>query len=314
VTARGRKPPSAKPPAPAAGPAQQLLQGYINHLAHERRLAAHTTKNYRRDIEALLEFADDRPPTALTAHDIRRCIARLHGKGLDGRSLARMLSAWRGFYNYLARDHGGKQNPCLGIRAPKSAKRLPHALSPDEAKKLVELDADDELAVRDKAMLELFYSSGLRLSELTGLAPEDINFSDATVRVTGKGGKTRIVPVGSHAVKALRNWLGQRAAIAGLDAEALFVNPKGRRLGPRTVQLCVQRRAQQQGIASRVHPHMLRHSFASHVLQSSSDLRAVQEMLGHASISTTQVYTQLDFQHLAKIYDSAHPRARRKNK
>lgn len=312
MTARGRKPPSVKPPAPAAGPAQQLLQGYVDHLAHERRLAAHTTKNYRRDIEALLEYAADRPPTALTAHDIRRCIAQLHGKGLDGRSLARMLSAWRGFYHYLARDHGAKLNPCLGIRAPKSAKRLPHALSPDEAKQLVELDADDEFAVRDKAILELFYSSGLRLSELTGLAPEDVNFSDATVRVTGKGGKTRIVPVGSHAVKALRNWLDQRAAIAGLDAKALFVNPKGRRLGPRTVQLCVERRAQQQGIASRVHPHMLRHSFASHVLQSSSDLRAVQEMLGHASISTTQVYTQLDFQHLAKIYDSAHPRAKRK--
>ncbi len=314
MTARGRKPPSAKPPAPAAGPAQQLLQGYIDHLAHERRLAAHTTKNYRRDIEALLEFAGEKSADGLTAHDIRRCIAQLHGKGLDGRSLARMLSAWRGFYHYLARDHGCKQNPCLGIRAPKSAKRLPNALSPDEARQLVEIDATDALAVRDRAMLELFYSSGLRLSELTGLAPGDVNFSDATVRVTGKGSKTRIVPVGSHAVKALRKWLAQRAAIAGLDAEALFVNPKGRRLGPRTVQLCVQRRAQQQGIASRVHPHMLRHSFASHVLQSSSDLRAVQEMLGHASISTTQVYTQLDFQHLAKIYDNAHPRARKRDK
>lgn len=314
MTARGRKPPSAKPPAPAAGPAQQLLQGYIDHLAHERRLAAHTTKNYRRDIEALLEFAGEKSADGLTAHDIRRCIAQLHGQGLDGRSLARMLSAWRGFYHYLARDHGCKQNPCLGIRAPKSAKRLPNALSPDEARQLVEIDATDALAVRDRAMLELFYSSGLRLSELTGLAPGDVNFSDATVRVTGKGSKTRIVPVGSHAVKALRKWLAQRAAIAGLDAEALFVNPKGRRLGPRTVQLCVQRRAQQQGIASRVHPHMLRHSFASHVLQSSSDLRAVQEMLGHASISTTQVYTQLDFQHLAKIYDNAHPRARKRDK
>jgi len=312
VTARGRKQPSVKKPAPAAGPAQQLLQGYIDHLAHERRLAAHTTKNYRRDIEALLEFAGDKLPAELTVHDIRRCIAHLHGKGLDGRSLARMLSAWRGFYNYLARDHGAKQNPCLGIRAPKSAKRLPHALSPDEAKQLVEIDATDELAVRDRAMLELFYSSGLRLSELTGLAPDDVNFSDATVRVTGKGSKTRIVPVGSHAAKALQAWLAQRAAIAGIDEQALFVNRQGRRLGPRAVEDRVRRRAQQQGIASRVHPHMLRHSFASHVLQSSSDLRAVQEMLGHASISTTQVYTQMDFQHLAKIYDAAHPRAKRK--
>ena len=314
MTARGRKPPSVKPPAPAAGPAQPLLQGYIDHLAHERRLAAHTTKNYRRDIEALLEFSGDRLPAELTAHDIRRCIAQLHGKGLDGRSLARMLSAWRGFYNYLARDHGCKHNPCLGIRAPKSARRLPHALSPDEARQLVEIDATDALAVRDRAMLELFYSSGLRLSELTGLAPDDVNFSDATVRVTGKGSKTRIVPVGSHAAKALQAWLAQRAAIVGIDERALFVNRQGRRLGPRAVEDRVRRRAQQQGIASRVHPHMLRHSFASHVLQSSSDLRAVQEMLGHASISTTQVYTQLDFQHLAKIYDNAHPRARRKTK
>lgn len=312
MTARGRKQLSVKKPAPAAGPAQQLLQGYIDHLAHERRLAVHTTKNYRRDIEALLEFAGDKLPAELTVHDIRRCIAQLHGKGLDGRSLARMLSAWRGFYNYLARDHGAKQNPCLGIRAPKSAKRLPHALSPDEAKQLVEIDATDELAVRDRAMLELFYSSGLRLSELTGLAPDDVNFSDATVRVTGKGSKTRIVPVGSHAAKALQAWLAQRAAIAGIDEQALFVNRQGRRLGPRAVEDRVRRRAQQQGIASRVHPHMLRHSFASHVLQSSSDLRAVQEMLGHASISTTQVYTQMDFQHLAKIYDAAHPRAKRK--
>lgn len=312
MTARGRKQSSVKKPAPAAGPAQQLLQGYIDHLAHERRLAVHTTKNYRRDIEALLEFAGDKLPAELTVHDIRRCIAQLHGKGLDGRSLARMLSAWRGFYNYLARDHGAKQNPCLGIRAPKSAKRLPHALSPDEAKQLVEIDATDELAVRDRAMLELFYSSGLRLSELTGLAPADVNFSDATVRVTGKGSKTRIVPVGSHAAKALQAWLAQRAAIAGIDEQALFVNRQGRRLGPRAVEDRVRRRAQQQGIASRVHPHMLRHSFASHVLQSSSDLRAVQEMLGHASISTTQVYTQMDFQHLAKIYDAAHPRAKRK--
>ncbi len=313
MTARGRKHPAA--PAAAILPASVAqLDGYLRHLTHERRLSAHTAKNYRRDIEALLRLAADRAPGELTAHDIRRGIAQLHGRGLDGRSLARMLSAWRGFYHYLARDHGCAQNPCIGIRAPKSAKRLPHALSPDEARQLVELEDGDPLAVRDRAILELFYSSGLRLSELTGLAPEDINFSDATVRVTGKGNKTRIVPVGSHAVQALQAWLAQRAAMPEADAQALFVNPKGRRLGPRAVQLCVRQRAQQQGVAARVHPHMLRHSFASHVLQSSSDLRAVQEMLGHASISTTQVYTQLDFQHLAKIYDAAHPRAKKKEK
>ncbi len=311
MTARGRTQ-APETPATIPGPALKLLQGYIDHLTHERRLSAHTTANYRRDITALLELAGDKPPQRLTAHDIRRGIAQLHGRGLDGRSIARMLSAWRGFYNYLARDHGCTQNPCIGIRAPKSAKRLPDALSPDETRQLVEVEASDALAVRDRAMLELFYSSGLRLAELTSLAPDDINFADATVRVTGKGGKTRVVPVGSHAATALRAWLAERAQIPGLDYQALFVNRQGRRLGPRAIQARVQQRGLRQGIAARVHPHMLRHSFASHVLQSSSDLRAVQEMLGHSSISTTQVYTQLDFQHLAKIYDAAHPRAKRK--
>jgi integrase/recombinase XerC len=313
VTAHGRKQPPA-PPVSVSGPVGKLLQGYIEHLMHERRLSAHTTKNYQRDITALLSFAGDTPPAKLNAHDIRRAIAQLHGRGLDGRSIARMLSAWRGFYHYLARDHGCAQNPCIGIRAPKSAKRLPDALSPDDARQLVEGEDTDALAVRDRAMLELFYSSGLRLAELTGLAPEDVNFADATVRVTGKGGKTRIIPVGSHAATALNAWLEQRAALPGVDAQALFVNRQGRRLGPRAIQSRVQQRGLRQGIAGRVHPHMLRHSFASHVLQSSSDLRAVQEMLGHSSISTTQVYTQLDFQHLAKIYDAAHPRAKRKDK
>ena len=314
MTARGRRQSTATPPAaPAPGPAQQLLQGYLRHLTHERRLAAHTATNYRRDIEALLDFAGATPPAGLQAHDIRRGIAQLHGKGLDGRSLARMLSAWRGFYHFLARDHGCTHNPCVGIRAPKSAKRLPQALSPDEARQLVEIDATDALAVRDKAMLELFYSSGLRLAELAALAPDDVHFADATVRVTGKGGKTRIVPVGRHAAAALQAWLKQRAAITRLDEQALFVNQQGRRLGPRAIQARVRQRALQQGVAARVHPHMLRHSFASHVLQSSGDLRAVQEMLGHSSISTTQVYTQMDFQHLAKVYDAAHPRAKKKN-
>lgn len=311
MTGRGTPQPPAAP-ADIPAPALKLLQGYIEHLDHERRLSAHTGKNYRRDIEALLRLAGDKPPARLSTHDIRRAIAQLHGRGLDGRSLARMLSAWRGFYNYLARDHGCAHNPCIGIRAPKSAKRLPKALSPDEARQLVEVADGDALAQRDRAMLELFYSSGLRLSELAGLAPEDINVADATVRVTGKGSKTRIVPVGRHALRALDDWQAQRAAIAGVDPKALFVNLKGRRLTPRAIQARVRERGLRQGVAAKVHPHMLRHSFASHVLQSSSDLRAVQEMLGHSSISTTQVYTQLDFQHLAKIYDAAHPRAKKK--
>ncbi len=317
---RARSPASAAAPAvattaaPKSGAALQLIERYIEHLTHERRLAAHTANNYRRDIEALAALAGATPVAELRVHDIRRFVAQLHGRGLDGRSLARMLSAWRGFYQYLARDHGCKQNPCVGIRAPKSAKRLPQSLSPDEARQLVEIDATDPLAARDRAILELFYSSGLRLAELVGLAPGDVNFADATVRVTGKGSKTRIVPVGSHAATALQAWLAVRNALPKVETDALFVGPQGRRLGPRAIQSRVRQRALQQGIASRVHPHMLRHSFASHVLQSSSDLRAVQEMLGHASISTTQVYTQLDFQHLSKIYDAAHPRARRKEK
>jgi len=302
-----------KPVSAAATDGGPLLQGYLDYLAHEKRLAAHTVHAYRRDVESLMTLAEGRPLLRLTPHEIRRFIAQLHGRGLDGRSLARQLSAWRGFYRYLARDHGAGSNPCVGVRAPKSAKRLPQALSPDEAQTLVELPAGDDLASRDRAMLELFYSSGLRLAELAALAPADVNLADATVTVTGKGSKTRVLPVGSHAIAALKDWLGERAGIAGLDPHALFVSRTGRRLGVRAIQSRVHRRAQEQGVSTRVHPHMLRHSFASHVLQSSSDLRAVQEMLGHASISTTQVYTQLDFQHLAKIYDAAHPRAKRKS-
>jgi integrase/recombinase XerC len=223
-----------------------------------------------------------------------------------------MLSAWRGFFNYLARDHGFARNPVLGIRAPKAAKRLPSALSPDEAARLMAIDETKTLAVRDKAILELFYSSGLRLSELTGLELDAVNPRDATVRVIGKGAKVRIVPVGSHALAAIKAWLGQRQTMVRPDETALFVGKEGRRLGPRAVQARLKHWTLKLGLSSKVHPHVLRHSFASHILQSSGDLRAVQEMLGHASISTTQVYTYLDFQHLAKAYDAAHPRAKRR--
>ena len=303
----------AKPLSSASAGAQKLLKDYLAHLANERRLSAHTGSNYKRDIDALIGLAGSTPLDRLQVHQIRRFIAQLHARGLDGRSLARMLSAWRGFFKYLARDHGFGQNPCLGIRAPRAAKKLPQALSPDEAGRLMDIGGEGPLAVRDKAILELFYSSGLRLSELTGLKPMAINFGDATVRVTGKGSKTRIVPVGSHALTALQAWLAERSRIAGLQDDALFVGLNGTRLGPRAVQLRLKQWAVKQGLGSRVHPHALRHSFASHLLQSSGDLRAVQDMLGHASISTTQVYTQLDFQHLAKVYDAAHPRAKRKS-
>jgi integrase/recombinase XerC len=295
---------------PAASP---HLRGYLEHLAHERRLSRHTVENYGRDIAALLELAGGTSLKQLRVPDVRRCVGQLHGRGLDGRTLARMLSAWRGFFHYLARDHGFEQNPCVGIRPPKAAKRLPHALSPDEAGRLMEIKATDPLAMRDKAMMELFYSSGLRLSELTGLAHDDVSFRDATLRVTGKGAKTRIVPVGSFALAALQAWLPVRAGLARADEKALFVGRDGGALGARAVQARLKHWAIRLGLADKVHPHALRHSFASHLLQSSGDLRAVQEMLGHASISTTQVYTHLDFQHLAKAYDAAHPRARKKS-
>ena len=290
-----------------------LLRGYLEHLSNERRLSRHTVENYARDITALFGLAGNTPLKQLQVQNVRRFVAQLHARGLDGRSLGRMLSAWRGFFHYLARDHGYAQNPCLGIRPPKSAKRLPHALSPDEAGRLMEITATDPLAVRDKAILELLYSSGLRLSELTGLAEDDVNLRDATVRVTGKGSKTRIVPVGSHAIAALKAWLPARSQLARPAAKALFVGQDGKPLGPRAVQSRLKQWALKLGLADKVHPHALRHSFASHLLQSSGDLRAVQELLGHASISTTQVYTHLDFQHLAKAYDAAHPRAKRKS-
>jgi integrase/recombinase XerC len=210
------------------------------------------------------------------------------------------------------RDHGCKSNPCVGLRAPKAPKILPHALSPDEAVRLVEMPVETAVDARDKAMFELLYSSGLRLAELVSLDPIDMDFADASVRVTGKGNKTRIVPLGSHAIDALKAWLLVREQLANPDEIALFVGKKGTRISPRTVQLQLRQRGITQGIASGVHPHLLRHSFATHVLQSSGDLRAVQEMLGHASISTTQVYTHLDFQYLSKIYDGAHPRAKKK--
>ena len=294
------------------GIAQQHQRDYLSYLTNERRLSVNTTAGYRRDIDELIQLTGEANLGDLQPHQIRRFVAQLHARGLDGRSIARMLSAWRGFYHYLVRDRSFKTNPCVGVRAPKAAKRLPHALSPDEAASLMRIEDDSTLALRDKAMCEMFYSSGLRLSELTSLSLGDIDAADGTVRVTGKGGKTRVVPVGRHALAAVAVWLKQRALLAPGDERALFIGQTGNRLGVRAVQLRLKHWAIRQGLDGSLHPHMLRHSFASHVLQSSGDLRAVQEMLGHASISTTQVYTQLDFQHLAKVYDAAHPRARRK--
>ena len=290
-----------------------MLKGFLAYLGNERQYSPLTIENYTRDIRQLFEAAGESQLADLQSHQIRRFVAQRHGAGLGGKSLARMLSAWRGFFTYLIRDHRFKNNPCNGLRAPKSARNLPHTLSPDEAVRMVDLPTnDDVLALRDKAMFELLYSSGLRLAELVGLEPAALDFNDGSVRVTGKGNKTRIVPLGSHAIAALKLWLQARAMLIKDNEPALFVNRNGSRLGARSVQLRMKEWGIKQGIASNVHPHLLRHSFASHVLQSSGDLRAVQEMLGHASISTTQIYTHIDFQYLAKIYDSAHPRAKKK--
>ncbi len=290
------------------------LNDYIQHLTFERSLSALTCKSYERDIQLLLSLADKTNLAQISNLHIRRFIATLHGRGLSAKSIARSLSAWRGFYEYLIHHKGFKQNPATGLRAPKAAKTLPQALSVDQAVSLVDIADDDLLALRDHAIFELFYSSGLRLSELVNLDIDMLDFSEGTVTVTGKGNKTRIVPLGSHAANAIKEWMKQRTLIQIHDKNpnALFTSQHGQRITPRAVQYRMKTWAIKQGVNANVHPHMLRHSFATHVLQSSGDLRAVQEMLGHANISTTQVYTHLDFQHLAKIYDAAHPRAKKK--
>ncbi|HZP89305.1 MAG TPA: tyrosine recombinase XerC [Burkholderiales bacterium] len=315
MTSAGRGLGSSGGDEPARPP---QVDAFLRHLLIERRLSAHTVSAYRRDLDALLGLLGDVELARVDVHLARRALAQLHARGLHPRSLARMLSAWRSFYRFLVRtpsNEGEAQvtcNPFQGVRAPRSAKHLPNALSPDEASKLLDFEASDAIVARDLAMFELLYSCGLRLSELTALTLDDVDVHDRTVRVTGKGAKTRVVPVGRLALEALQKWLPHRARLQRGATRALFLNRDGATLSNRSVQQRLRDRARRQALAQTVHPHMLRHSFASHVLQSSSDLRAVQEMLGHASISTTQVYTHLDFQHLAKVYDAAHPRAKKK--
>ena len=287
-----------------------LIAAFDTHLATR---ASNTRAAYVRDVTTLARLSGEEDMRRLRAPEIRRYLAMLHARGLGGRSLARTLSSWRAFYRWLLeRDNSVAENPCTGLKAPKSAKRLPSALSPDEAVQLVDIAADDPLSIRDRAMFELAYSSGLRLSELAGLDLGRVDLDNGEVRVWGKGAKERIVPVGEPARAAITAWLGVRAEFAKDGDAALFVGERGTRIAPRTIQRRLASCAIAQGLARHVHPHMLRHSFASHVLQSSGDLRAVQEMLGHASIASTQVYTHLDFQYLAKAYDAAHPRAKRK--
>jgi integrase/recombinase XerC len=298
---------------------------YLQHLAAERRLSPHTVSACQRDLANLSRLTAGKALAELEVGDIRGAIVKLRSQGLAAASVARQLSSWRGFYTFACRRLGYTRNPCTGLRPPKAAKALPDILSPDACTQLLggRADDDDALATRDRAMFELFYSSGLRLSELTGLDLDDLNLQTGEAQVTGKGRKTRIVPVGRQALDAVTAWLPQRLVLmsprdgipgeARNDSAALFISQRGGRLTPRSVQLRLDRWARQAGLGQHVHPHMLRHAFATHVLQSSGDLRAVQEMLGHASISTTQVYTHLDWQHLAKVYDQAHPRARKKD-
>lgn len=314
----------SEPAAPAPLPA--LAERFLQQLLTQRRLSPNTVEAYRWDLAHLVRRTAGADLVRLTQADVRRALAALHAEGLAPSSLARVLSAWRSFYRWLAEQQDIAVNPVVGVRAPRRPKRLPKALPVDQAVRLVqEAPTDTLLALRDKAMVELLYSSGLRLAELVSLdwrhfaaegrQPASVSWIDLAsgeAVVTGKGGKTRSVPMGRAAVSALRDWLARRAELAGGEERALFVSQRGTRLAPRTIEARLAALAQKLGLGVHVHPHVLRHSMASHLLQSSGDLRAVQELLGHANIATTQIYTQLDWQHLAKAYDAAHPRAKKK--
>jgi integrase/recombinase XerC len=291
------------------------LPRFARHLVTERRLPANTVGSYQRDLDALLKYCESsqlKSWRALDAQGVRLFAARSHAAGLSPRSVQRRLSAVRTFCNFLQRERVLEHNPAIGVAAPKVKRHLPETLDADQIQRLIEIPAEDALSRRDRAIMELFYSSGLRLSELTGLDVSQLDLADGTVRVMGKGSKTRIVPVGRQAREAIRVWLQERAALVRTAEAALFVGAGGRRLTPRAVQLRIRHWARRQGLQVDAYPHLFRHSFATHLLESSQDLRGVQELLGHANISTTQVYTHLDFQHLARIYDRSHPRAKRR--
>jgi integrase/recombinase XerC len=283
---------------------------YLEHLRVERNASPHTLDGYRRDLDALAAWCEAlaHDAIALGAEDIRAFVAAEHRRGLSPKSLQRRLSAVRSFYAWLLKHGRIAASPAAAIRAPKASRKLPQVLDPDEAKVLVEVPTDVPLGLRDRALLELFYSSGLRLSELCALRWHDLDLAEGLVTVLGKGSKQRTVPVGSHARNALEAWRAE----TGAAADAPVFPGRNGFITPRAVQLRLRQLAQRQGLFKRVHPHLLRHSFASHVLESSGDLRGVQELLGHADIATTQIYTHLDYQHLAKVYDAAHPRAKRK--
>ena len=292
----------------------ELLQ-FLDYLRFERRLSLRTVEAYRRDLVNYLDFCQEHsldPWHKVRQQQIRQYAAARHRAGLSGKTLQRHLSSLRGFFNHQLREGRVDTNPAEGVRAPKVKRKLPTTLDVDQVAHLLEIPGDEPLDVRDRAIMELFYSSGLRLSELAALDVHALHNNDGLLDVLGKGSKTRRVPVGRMARKAIDAWLKVRGQLATNGETALFVSQRGGRLSRRSIEARIRQRALQQGMPRSVHPHMLRHSFASHMLESSTDLRAVQELLGHADISTTQIYTHLDFQHLAKVYDQAHPRARRK--
>lgn len=290
------------------------LAEFIRHLASEKRHSPRTCDSYQRDLLRLADWLGRSGFVAwqrVTNHDLRRYVATLSREGLSGRSIARHLSATRRFYQFLLREKLASDNPALDIRAPKSGRRLPRVADVDQLNHLLDGQPDDPLEVRDLCMFELMYSSGLRLAELASLDLDTVDLRSGEVRVMGKGGKERLLPVGRKAIAAIQAWLPYRAALANDGEAALFVSQRGERLSHRSIQARLSRWGISRGADQKLHPHMLRHSFASHMLESSGDLRAVQELLGHADIATTQVYTHLDFQHLARVYDQSHPRARR---
>ncbi|MDC9725394.1 MAG: tyrosine recombinase XerC [Gammaproteobacteria bacterium] len=295
---------------------QHDIDSFLHYLAQEKRMSPHTVKNYQRDLKQLLLFCDEHDLQqwrVIKSSHIRQFIAQLHRNELSGRSIQRLLSAIRSLYRFLIREGLVDNNPAQAVQAPKVEKRLPATLDVDQMSGLLDGDIPNTMiACRDHAMMELFYSSGLRLAELASLNIRDVDFGDQLVYVTGKGNKSRVIPIGSQALTALKQWLNKRDELTFFEQTALFITQQGNRLGVRSIQKRLSHWGKVQGISDKVYPHRLRHAFASHMLEASGDLRSVQELLGHSDISTTQIYTHVDFQHLAKVYDSAHPRAKKK--
>lgn len=295
---------------------KQLLSDFLAQLTIEKRASQYTVKSYKRDLNCLSTYCESKSIslwTDLKQTDIRSYMASRHRQGLSSTSLQRELSAIRSFFNFLLKNQLTDNNPGQYIKAPKKTRKLPKTLDVDQIKSLLEAGTNSTIEIRDLAMFELFYSSGIRLSELAQLNLTDIDLTDKSLMVrSGKGGKSRMLPIGSKAVAAINTWLEHRIKSITSTETALFISTRGTRLGQRSIELRLKQWCKKKGIAEHIHPHMLRHSFATHLLESSQDLRAVQELLGHSNISTTQIYTHLDFQHLADVYDSAHPRAKRK--